>query len=130
MRRNFQVPVDLCKECIHVKHQDELDKYNGYCVDCVPPPLPIYEPEIIGNNEVIGIERIETVEISNQEILVQETKLVENVEPEIAIKPTTPIPSIIGHQYQLQQQLQQQSQLIEQLQYKVNNLENFNQQLI
>jgi hypothetical protein len=132
LRRTFQVPVDLCKECIHVKHQDELDKHNGYCIDCAPPPLPIYEPDIIENNEAIGNEQIETVEIGNQETLVHETKLVENIEPEIAItiESTIPAPSITGLQYQLQQQLHQQSLLIEQLQHKVNNLENFNQQLV
>ena len=118
MRRNFQIPVDLCKECIHVKHQDELDEHDGYCIDCAPKPLPIYEPEIIENNEAIEIEQIKTVEISNQETLVQKTKLVENIEPEITItiELTTLTPSIIGHQYQLQ--------------HNVNNLENFNQQLI
>jgi hypothetical protein len=44
LRRNFSHPVDLCKECLHVKHQDELDQYEGCCEDCAPSPMPIYEP--------------------------------------------------------------------------------------
>ena len=93
MRRSFTILVDLCKECSHVKHQEELDENDGYCTDCAPPPLPIYESEIL---EIIELE-LDTI---------------------------TPITS------QLQQQINQQNQLIEQLQTKVLNLENFNQQLV
>jgi len=28
LRRQFSASVDLCKECLHVKHQDELETYQ------------------------------------------------------------------------------------------------------
>ena len=57
LRRNFSdTPIDLCKECLHVKHQEELDEHDGYCTECVPPPPPIFEPE----PEVIYIEPIQS----------------------------------------------------------------------
>src|ERR1043165_4514830 len=45
LHRSFEVPVDLCKECLYVKHQDELDQNNGCCTDCASTPPPIYSPE-------------------------------------------------------------------------------------
>ena len=44
LHRQFSASVDLCKDCLHVKHQDELDMYHGYCQNCAPLPVPIYEP--------------------------------------------------------------------------------------
>jgi hypothetical protein len=29
--QQFSASVDFCKECLHVKYQDKLDIYNGYC---------------------------------------------------------------------------------------------------
>ena len=44
LRRNFTVPVDLCQECLHVKHQEELNANQGYCDDCKLPDPEIYSP--------------------------------------------------------------------------------------
>ena len=44
LRRNFTVPVDLCQECLHVKHQEELNANQGYCNDCKLPDPEIYSP--------------------------------------------------------------------------------------
>src|SRR6185437_15346920 len=41
LRRNFTVPVDLCQECLHVKHQEELNANQGYCNNC-----KLSDPEI------------------------------------------------------------------------------------
>ena len=46
LRRNFTVPVDLCQECLHVKHQEELNANQGYCNDCKLPDPEIYSPPI------------------------------------------------------------------------------------
>ena len=44
LRRNFIVPVDFCQECLHVKHQEELNANQGYCDDCKLPDPEIYFP--------------------------------------------------------------------------------------
>ena len=44
LRRNFTVPVDLCQECLHVKHQEELNANQGYCNDCKLSDPEIYSP--------------------------------------------------------------------------------------
>ena len=44
LRRNFTVPVDLCQECLHVKHQEELNANQGYCDDCKLSDPEIYSP--------------------------------------------------------------------------------------
>ena len=44
LRRNFTVPVDLCQECLHVKHQEELNANQGYCNDCKLSNPEIYSP--------------------------------------------------------------------------------------
>src|SRR6185437_2118933 len=71
LRRNFSdTPIDLCKEFLYVKHQKELDEHDGYCIDCVSPPLPIFEPkpetiplEPIPNDQIIvAIEVFETLQ--------------------------------------------------------------------
>jgi hypothetical protein len=46
LRRNFTVPVDLCQECLHVKHQEELNANQGYCNDCKLSDPEIYSPPI------------------------------------------------------------------------------------
>src|SRR5260363_6433 len=45
LRRNFSDPVDLCKECLYIKYQEELDEHDRYCADCEPPLQFIFEPE-------------------------------------------------------------------------------------
>ncbi|CAG8801754.1 20851_t:CDS:1, partial [Dentiscutata erythropus] len=40
----FSTSVDLCKECLHTKHQEELDQYNRCCQDCAFPSTPIHKP--------------------------------------------------------------------------------------
>src|SRR6185437_10523399 len=42
LQRNFTVPVDLCQECLHVKHQEKLNANQGYCDDCKLPDTEIY----------------------------------------------------------------------------------------
>ncbi|CAG8798565.1 3456_t:CDS:1, partial [Gigaspora margarita] len=37
--------VDLCKEYLHIKYQNELEEYKEYCTDCVPSLLLILKPE-------------------------------------------------------------------------------------
>jgi hypothetical protein len=103
LRRQFSASVDLCKECLHVKHQDELDTYQGYCQDCAPPPVPIYEPP--------------TPELVNPLLSSIDTTLPEPdpLQPQVA---------------QLQQQVETQNQLILQLQQKVEKLERFTQTLL
>src|ERR1700752_4226481 len=44
LHRQFSTPVNLCKECLYAKHQEELDQYNGCCQDCTSPSPPIHEP--------------------------------------------------------------------------------------
>ena len=43
---NFNTSVDLCKECLHVKHQDELDQHDGYCINCDLLSLNSPNPEL------------------------------------------------------------------------------------
>ncbi|HEY1248319.1 MAG TPA: hypothetical protein VGE97_04975 [Nitrososphaera sp.] len=68
MRRSFTYPVDLCKECLFMKHQEELDKHEGYCDDCAPvvvlfePPLPEPEPE----EEIVPL--ITTMSVMQQQL--------------------------------------------------------------
>ena len=31
LHNNFTVPVDLCKSCLFVQHQEDLDKHQGLC---------------------------------------------------------------------------------------------------
>ena len=102
LRRNFSDPVDLCKECLHVKHQEELDEHDGYCADCEPPPPSIFEPE----PETVPEEPIE--------------------------EPTENRPNIvtIDALEELQQRITLQNQTIEQLQQQVQKLETFNQRLL
>jgi hypothetical protein len=103
LRRQFSASVDLCKECLHVKHQDELDMYHGYCQDCAPSPVPIYEPPTP-----------------------------EPVDPSLnPTNATLPEPDPLQPQVtQLQQQVKIQNQLILQLQQKVDKLERFTQTLL
>ena len=42
--------MDLCRKCLHAKHQKELDQYNGCCQDCASPPTPIHEPVDTSNS--------------------------------------------------------------------------------
>ena len=44
LRRNFTVPVDLCQECLYVKHQEELNTNQEYCDDCKLLDPKIYSP--------------------------------------------------------------------------------------
>ena len=68
LRRNFDEPVDLCRECLHVKYQKELDDHDGYCIDCIPLPLPIFEPKpetekpVEDNQNVVTIEAFEILQ--------------------------------------------------------------------
>ena len=34
LHNNFTVPVDLCKSCLFVQHQEDLDKHQGLCEEC------------------------------------------------------------------------------------------------
>jgi hypothetical protein len=118
LHRQFTVPVDLCKECLFVKHLDELDKYEGYCEECAPPPVPIYNP-------LPSQPEDEPAETSKPT-------------PEPTIEPTTePTPASTPepdlnqqHIAILQQQVETQNQLIQQLQQKVAKLEEFNHNLL
>ena len=103
LRRQFSASVDLCKKCLHVKHQDELDMYHGYCQDCAHPPVSIYEPPTP-----------------------------EPVDPPLnPTNATLPEPDPLQPQVtQLQQQVEIQNQLISQLQQKVDKLERFTQTLL
>src|SRR5690349_14138527 len=47
LRRSFTDPVDLCKEYLHIKHQNELDQHNGYCIEYATTTPPIFNPEAI-----------------------------------------------------------------------------------
>ena len=88
LRRNFSdTPIDLCKECLHVKHQEELDEHDGYCTDCVPPPPPIFEPEpettplepIQNDQTIVTIEVFETL----QQQVVQQNKTIEQLQQQV-----------------------------------------------
>src|SRR5260363_334545 len=98
--RNFSVPVDLCLECLHVKHQEELTPNQGYCSDCKPPEPKIYVPP---TNNIIE-------------------------EPEDNPPPVNEIIELDDKfQFcQLQLQVQQQGQLIEQLQARIQILKTMN----
>ena len=85
LRRNFlDTPINLCKECLHVKHQEELDEHDGYCTDCVPPPPPIFEPEpetippepIQNDQTIVTIEAFEML----QQQVVQQNKTIEQLQ--------------------------------------------------
>ena len=98
--RQFSTPVDLCKECLHAKHQEELDQYNGYCQDCAFPSTPIHEPVDTSSS---------TLESESETLLLLE-----------------PDPTLLIVE-QLKQQVEIQNQLILQLQQKVDKLEKINQ---
>ena len=34
LHNNFTVPVDLCKSCLFVQHQEDLDKHQSLCEEC------------------------------------------------------------------------------------------------
>ena len=93
MRRSFTYPVDLCKECLHMKHQDELDRNEGYCDDCAPSQV-LFEPS--------------------------------QPEPE-PVEEIVPLTTTI---IEMQQQLDNQAYLIQQLQNRIDTLEEKNAQLI
>jgi len=87
-RRNFSdTPINLCKECFHVKHQEELDEHDGYCTNCVPPPLPIFEPEpetippepIQDDQTIVTIEAFEML----QQQVVQQNKNIEQLQQQV-----------------------------------------------
>ena len=101
LRQNFTVPVDLCQECLHVKHQEELTLNKGYCNECKPPEPEPYTPPA------------------------------DETDPETCIPSTSQDNDNVALDYkfyfhQLQLQVQQQGQLIEQLQAKIQTLETTN----
>src|SRR6201988_5069006 len=98
--RQFSTSVNLCKECLHVKHQEELDKYDGYCQDCASSATPIHEP----------------VDTSSS-TLESESETLPPLEPD----------STLLIVEQLKQQVKTQNQLILKLQQKVDKLEKINQ---
>ena len=124
---SFEVPVDLCKECLYVKHQEELDQNDGCCIDCASTPPPIYNPEpeleIIHEPEPEFIPKPELSPVLEPDLPLFNS--------ELSTATSTPMPdTTLTIILQLQQQVAYQSQLIEQLETKVNALESFNQQLI
>jgi len=121
LRHSFEVPVDLCKECLYVKHQDELDQNDGCCTDCVSTPPPIYSPE--PEPEITHEPEPELSPILEPDLPPSD--------PELSTDTPTPTPdATLTIILQLQQQVAHQSQLIERLETKVKTLESFNQQLI
>ena len=88
LRRNFSdTPIDLCKECLHVKHQEELDEHDGYCTEYVPPPPPIFEPEpdtilmkpTQDDQTIVTIEVFETL----QQQVVQQNQTIEQLQQQV-----------------------------------------------
>src|SRR6185437_9061489 len=98
LHQQFTVPVDLCKECLHAKHQEELDQYNGFWQDCASPPTPIHKPDT--SNSIS--------------------------EPEHGTPSPEPDMTLVIVE-QLRQQVETQNQLILQLQQRVDKLERVNQ---
>ena len=66
LRRSFTEPVDLCKECLHIKHQDELDQHDGYCIECAITPPPIFDPEAILEEPDISVSNSKSDTILNE----------------------------------------------------------------
>ncbi|CAG8818275.1 18705_t:CDS:1, partial [Dentiscutata erythropus] len=87
----FSTPVNLCKEYLHAKHQEELDQYNRCCQDCAFPSTPIHEPV--------------NTSTSTSEL---ESKTLPPLEPDSTLLVVE----------QLKQQVETQNQLILQLQQK------------
>src|SRR6185312_15138269 len=77
----------ILEETFHVKHQEELDEHDGYCADCVPPPLPIFEPEpetislepIQNDQTIVTIEVFETL----QQRVVQQSKTIKQLQQQV-----------------------------------------------
>lgn len=85
LKQSFTIAVELCKECLMVKHQDELDRNKGTCDECAvieeisdepeeekieeliePEPIPVIESELrIQQLE----ERIQKLEHLNKQLL-------------------------------------------------------------
>jgi hypothetical protein len=134
LRRSFTHSVDLCKECLHVKHQEELDQNNGICTDCATAPPPIFNPEETSDKEPdqpTSNPEIPLEEPEPNDLLPESRPPTPVVETNSSTPVTTPEPDItLSSLLQLQQQVAYQSQLIAQLQQKVETLENFNQQLM
>src|ERR1043165_4715475 len=110
LHHSFEVSVDLCKECLYVKHQDELDQNNGCCTDCASTPPPIYspepEPEITQEPESELIPEPEPSPILEPDLPLSNSKL--------STATLTPMPdATLTIILQLQQQVAHQSQLIE-----------------
>src|SRR6201988_915399 len=99
LHRQFSTPVDLCKECLHAKHQEELDQYNGCCQDCASSSTPIHELVDTSSS---------TLELESE-----------------TLSPLEPDPTLLVVE-QLKQQIEIQNQLILQLQQKVDKLEKIN----
>src|SRR5690349_17298833 len=133
LRRSFIEPVDLCKECLHIKHQDELDQHNGYCIEYAVTTPPIFDPEAILEESDTSVSNSKSDTIPNEtNDPLPETR---PATPLVEINSSPPITSSepdisLSVMLQLQQQVAHQSQLIRQLQQKVEALETFNQQLI
>src|SRR6185436_20997024 len=79
LRRNFNTPVDLCKECLHVKHQEELDQHDGYCVDCDPLPLNSPPPESTPEPDPININQITQMQLQ----LDQQAQLIQQLQIQV-----------------------------------------------
>src|SRR6185437_1283121 len=47
LQRNFQGTVGLCKECIMVKKNTELEQFDSYCEKCYESLYPPPDPEIL-----------------------------------------------------------------------------------
>lgn len=125
LRRNFEHPVDLCKECLHVKHQEELDQNNGYCEECAPSPIPIYvppTPELSPTSPTIP--PTPTCELSPNY-----NRLIDSPPPTPTIEVTSP-PDQTDIVNELRQRIEQQDQLILQLFNRVDTLEVTNRNLV
>ena len=66
LRRSFIEPVDLCKEYLHVKHQDELDQHNGYCIECAATTPPIFNPKAIQEESDTSVSNSKSNTILNE----------------------------------------------------------------
>jgi hypothetical protein len=132
LRRSFTDPVDLCKECLHVKHQDELDKYEGCCEDCAPAPMPIYEPPQEHYSPSLTPQLSPLISIPSTptcEPLINLDSPFNSPPPTptLDFTPTLNPTNIVN---ELRQRIEQQDQLILQLFNRVDTLETVNRDLV